>query len=332
MRIKSIIVVVLTVTLGASCAEKTRRANESIPETEKARLDALAEIESSILLITCTGLYENYYYDPPENFAATIDQESLLCDKDYSTNSVAGTGLIIYKNSSKMVLLTCYHIVDFPDTLKTYYADENKKPSNYLQSLSVQYGLNVFVSHKSGRRSNAKIIATDEKNDIALIEAIPDANVLAELQFPGEFDRNTKVKLGEEVFLLGFPKGNFMVTRGLASPTSNVKKFVVDVPFNKGFSGGVVVAFTENYKNYYYLGMANTASVETESVLSPPNDPTLIERYREIPYEGDVYLRNLNLINYGISFIIKLQVIADFLDEEKETLDKMGYTFSHIIK
>jgi hypothetical protein len=282
--------------------------------------------------IICTAKYENFYYAPPPNIAATIPQQSLLQKEDFSINSVAGTGFILYKNPSKILLLTCHHIIDFADTVKTYYLDSNKKPTKYLYSLSVKYDQTVFTVYKSGPREIAKVLLSDNKNDLALIEGKPSANTLAELQFQGIFDESVKIRFGQEIYLLGFPKNTFMVTKGLASPSTSGKRFVVDAPFNKGFSGGVVISFDETGSKYQYLGMANSSAIETELIVAPSDDPEVLEKYKDIPYEGDLYTKKINLINYGISYVISIEVITDFLKKNKELLDRFGYNFSHLIK
>lgn len=316
---------------GLSCVSRFNQMGVSVI-SEKDRLRAYEEIGRSVLQITSTAYYENYYYAPPQTFSAALRQETLLKNKDYSTSSVAGTGLIIYKNPSKILLLTCHHIVEFVDTLKTYYLDTDKKPTRFLESLSIQYDQNVFVTHMSGTRSVGKIIVTDRQNDIALIESVPAENQMAEMQFQGRFDTDKSIRLGKEVYLLGFPKGNFMITSGLASPTSSRKKFVIDTPFNQGFSGGVVVAFSEDYSSYTYLGMANSSAYSSDFILAPPNEPAVIEKYQNVPYEGEAYLKELNFINYGISFAIKSNVILEFLESNADVLERLGYRMSHMFK
>jgi len=223
-----------------------------------------------------------------------------------------------------MVLLTCYHLFDFKDTLKTYYLDEEKQPTKFLHSLSVKLGQNILAFHMSGWSSLGKIIAVDERNDLALIETDRDEILLSESPFAGPFGNAEKIKLGEEIYLLGFPKGYFMVTRGLASPSPYKNRFMVDAPFNAGFSGGIAIVFTEE-GDYKLIGIANAVAYNSETVLVPPDEPNIYELYQNLPYEGEIYVKDLKLIDYGLTFVIKSNIILDFLHRERERLKGLGY-------
>lgn len=89
----------------------------------------------------------------------------------------------------------------------------------------------------------AKVIATDEKRDIALIQIqVPQGVTLKPLILSGQ----RKVNRGEEVAALGYPLGESVgagikITRGLisASPEAgNDNMFLLDVKVNPGNSGG----------------------------------------------------------------------------------------------
>jgi hypothetical protein len=295
-------------------------------EFEELKLNTFNELERSILKLTCSAFYENYYYAPPSQFTDDLaSQESLLIEKKFTTNSVAGTGLIITQSANKVLILTCNHIFDFEDTLKTYYLDKNKKKTSFLQSLSKKFGQTIYVTHRNGSVSDGKIIRQDEKNDIAVIETQQIENVLSEIPFQGTFSKDLKIKLGQEIYLLGFPKGYFMVTRGLASPSKYKDKFIVDASFNRGFSGGITIAFDNQTGNYYYIGMANSTAYDSQIALSPSDAVINLEAYESFPYEDEIYIKELKMINYGITFIVSGEIIADFFKKEEQQLRQLGY-------
>jgi len=298
---------------------------------KQPQLEKLSQLQRSILKVTCSANYQNYFYANPSGQADTSSQKSLLISEYITTNSVAGTGLIICQDLRKMVLLTCYHLFDFKDTLKTYYLDKEKQPTKFLHSLSIKLEQNVLVFHMSGRSSLGKIIAVDERNDLALIETDRDEILLSESPFAGRFGDAEKIKLGEEIYLLGFPKGYFMVTRGLASPSPYKNRFMVDALFNRGFSGGVAILFTQDGQ-YKLIGMANAVAYSPETVLVPPDEPNIYELYQNLPYEGETYVKDLKLIDYGLTFVIKSNVILDFLHRERERLKQLGYDLPVHIK
>ena len=311
--------------LGSStCSRPPQPISQPTFKSEQLKLEKFDELQKSILKITCSAYYQNYFYLYPDSSS----QESQLYYENITSNSVAGTGLLLYQDLHRQVLLSCYHVFNFKDTIKTYYLDKDKQPTKFLNSLSIKTGQKILVFHKNGKTSDSKIISIDESNDIALIETTVGDVLLSEFPFRGSFKNAKKIKLGQEAYLLGFPKGFFMVTRGLVSPSPFKNKFIVDAPFNRGFSGGIVITFTDNELYYQYIGMANSIAFSSEPVLTPRNEPTILDQYQNLPYDGDIYVKELKLINYGITFAVKSNVIIDFLDREEKKLKQLGYNIS----
>lgn len=316
----------LIFSLTISCFRPTYQVSHPLYEFEELKLNTFDDLERSILKLTCSAYYENYYYSPPPNLTSEfVPQLSLLTETKFTTNSVAGTGLIVTKSADQILILTCHHIFDFEDTLKTYYMDKEKQKTTYLQSLSKKYGQTIYVTHKNGSISQGKLISQDEKNDIALIETQSIENSLSEVPFQGVFNKNPKIKLGQEIYLLGFPKGHFMVTRGLASPSKYRDKFIVDASFNRGFSGGITITFDNKTGNYHYIGMANSTAYDSQIALSPSEGIINLEVYNSTPYEDDIYITELKMINYGITFVVSDDIISDFFKREEENLRQLGY-------
>ncbi|MCI0495193.1 serine protease [candidate division KSB1 bacterium] len=325
MKIKPVISYLILLACSLQCSSSSPPAIQDVTDQEDARLNAFDGLERSILKITCSAFYENYYFAPPSPEQPNVSQQSLLINKKLTTNSVAGTGLIILEHANKILLLTCFHVFDFEDTVKTYYLNKNKKPTPFLQSLSIKYGQIVYVSHKNGSNSQGKILAFDKENDIAIIEADDVANDLAESPFRAYFPAKTDIKFGKEIYILGFPKGMFLITKGLASPSKYKNKFITDISFNKGFSGGIVIAFDRKSSDYTYLGMANATAYDSQTILIPSESIQDLSYYRDFPYKDDVYVGELRMINYGITFVLKSEAIYDFLKRETNKLKQYGY-------
>jgi len=221
-----------------------------------------------------------------------------------------------------MILLTCYHVFNFRDTIETHYLDENYQATEFLKSRSIKYNQNVYVKHSNGRWTQGEILSVDMENDLALIES-GTVKLSTEIPFGGSFSGADNLKLGEEVYMCGFPKGFFSVTRGIVTPLPYEDRFIVDAPFNKGFSGGVVLFFNETGSSYSYAGMSNSTAYDSELILAPYDTP-VIENYRGIPYEGEIYRKELKLLNYGLTFVVESNVVSDFLRKEIDWLNKTG--------
>ena len=319
--------------LTFACSPPPQTLTNPSPRFEDTQLDGLKRLEGSILKITCSAYYENYYYSDPAMANESPSQQSLFINKKFTTNSVAGTGLIVLQYADKILMLSCHHVFSFEDTIRTYYLNEKNQLSKYLQSLSIRYGQTIYVTHRDGTNSLGKIIVFDEANDIALIETEASAHQLSEFPFQGLFDKTTDIKLGQEIYLLGFPKGMFLVTRGLATPSKYKNKFITDVSFNRGFSGGIAIAFNYPAADFHYIGMATSTAYDSEFVIAPSESFQNIQTYRNVPFKEDVYLKDLKMINYGITFVTKSEVILDFFKKESESIKQMGYhNISTIIK
>ncbi|MBD3287993.1 hypothetical protein GF337_04245 [candidate division KSB1 bacterium] len=330
MKYKRIYILILPFLLFAFFyCSKGRKVTRAMIVTEKQRIGNLEKIEKSVLKITCSSYYKNYFYEYPTE--ENVPLEDLLYDENITSNSVAGTGLIIYQSSARQLILTCHHIFDFEDTLKTYYYDKNKRPTEHLSTLSIKSAQKIYIFHKNGSRSQGFIVAQDEGNDLSIIETVPASVLMTEFPFDGKFGDAGDIKLGEEVHLLGFPKGFFMVSRGLASPSNFKNKFMVDAPFNRGFSGGIVVRFIDQKPNYEYIGMANSIAYTSQNVLVPVDDPQLVEQYKSHPYEGLSYVKELKLINYGLTFVIKSEEIKEFLKANTNELKDLGFRVTNLI-
>jgi len=302
-----------------SCSSSSKYRS-TITLEEQKRLDIFDDLQKSIVKITASAYYKNYYYSYPETEMDAGLKGKLLYNTNLTTNSVAGTGLIVYQDFKTQYILTCEHVFDFQDSIRTYYLNEREEETDYLKSLSIRVGQQILIFHKNNQSTTAKVIASDARNDIALIETeVQDFHFL-EKGFEGMYGDSDKLKLGQEVYLLGFPKGFFMITRGLVSPTQFKTKYLVDAPFNRGFSGGVVIRLTTEEPYFEYIGMANSISYSSEYVLSPTDDMRLIEKHKFIPYKDDIFTKEIKQLNYGITYVIKSGSIIEFLREHAKGL------------
>lgn len=312
MRTKLIILGFIFSGLILSCSS-SKKYISTISLEEQRKLDIFDNLQKSIVKITASSYYKNHYYDYPQNDEESQYLGKLLVNSNLTTNSVAGTGLIVYQDYSKQYILTCQHVFDFQDTIRTYYLDNKQEETNYLKSLSSKVGEQILVFHKNGQSTVAKVIAEDVKNDIALIETELDDFQFMEKKFEGMYGDSDMMQFGQEVYLIGFPKGFFMITRGLVSPTQFKNKYLIDAPFNRGFSGGIVIRLTTEKPYHEFMGMANSISYSSEYVLSPVEDLRVVEKHKFIPYDNNIYTKELKSLNYGITYIVKSRLIIDFL-------------------
>ncbi|MDZ7338975.1 MAG: serine protease [candidate division KSB1 bacterium] len=315
----------------ASCA-RVAPTTIGVQTNEEERVRRLAELELSVVKITSSAYYRTWYYPRPSSFrlpAATVPPPA---EQKLTSNSVAGTGVVLLQNQREMVVLTCNHVLDFADTIRHYYLDENKRPTNHLRALSVRYRQDVFIFHRSGEWTVGELIANDRENDIALLKTSRSEQHLAEAPLPCPFGDAGSLKLGQEVYVLGFPKGFFAVTRGLVSPSRGKGRFMVDIAFNRGYSGGVVVRLDGAKRAMEYVGMATSAAYDSQYLLVPAAETVPPASESDVPYVGDVFVEELKLINYGITFVVTSNVVGDFLRTHEERLQRMGFPLTSLFR
>ena len=319
------ILILLFFLLIYGCHSNRQAAKSSGMDLANKRLKTLDQIQLSILKVMCSAYYENYYYTKPPESVESAELKDLLFKKQLTTNSVAGTALILEKTSSKILLLSCYHVFDFQDTIKIYYKDQLGDPTDNLLSLSVKYDQRIFVMHRSGVRTMGRLIVFDKQNDIALLETDADKNQLSEIPFFAPFAKGNEFKFGKEVYLIGYPKGFLFITKGLLSKAPYKNRFLVSAAFNRGFSGGVVVGFDENSEVYRYFGMTNSMAYDSQIILAPEDESLLLENYKDLPYHDNIFVKELKLINYGLTFAIKSSLIRDFVEKNREKIRSLGF-------
>jgi hypothetical protein len=310
-----------------ACSRSDSHVEHSAGISTEDRLDTIRDLEKSVLKIVCTAYYDNYFYNQPASFTASIPQQKLQSEENYTSSSVAATGLLLHQDSNQAMLLSCYHVFDFPDTIRCYYSDANNQVTGYLSSLSIRASMSILVFHRNGRSTRAELIYKDEDKDVGLVITEPATIALTEVPFPGTFLVQDNLKFGEEIYMIGFPKGFMMITRGLVSPSPNKNKFMVDASFNQGFSGGIAFRFNEITHDPEYVGMANSVSYTSEHVLVPSPAIANPTKLLDVPYDDKIYVKELKLINYGVTFVLKSNEIVDVIKNSMEMIRSKGLYF-----
>lgn len=97
--------------------------NSELPE--KIISDEIEFVTSTVRKLNIMAFYTTYDFAP----GAIIDKSNLnesnliirASKTSMRTESVAGTAIIIYYDNLLAGMLTCNHVVDFPDTIITWY-------------------------------------------------------------------------------------------------------------------------------------------------------------------------------------------------------------------
>jgi hypothetical protein len=298
----------------------------------------LAEISKSVRKLNSIAYYKSYVFTPnSEVLKSQIlkkDYEDNISKEIFYNNSVIGTATVVSYKYRRIALVTCAHIVDFPDTIFNYIVDKSGVRTPFLQSVAFKERQRNFVADFP-ERGELEILAMDKKKDIAIL----GRKFVTDISFPipvfnYPFGKGEKLEWGSFVYLMGYPKGYLMVTRGIVSQPDRDHEgsFLVDALFNRGFSGGIVLAIKDGVPNFEMVGMARSVSADFEYKLVPPEEVTRHGYDPRIPYDGDVYLEFNRHINYGITFIVSAELIQSFIKDNSDQLNQKGYDLSGLFE
>ncbi|MGH1362959.1 MAG: S1 family peptidase [Calditrichia bacterium] len=292
--------------------------------------EVIERLMESVQLLNAHVFYDRYSFEASDGIVPGRITKNLLKEKK-NTRSVyqdfsVGTATLIYHQSLRVALLTCAHVVDFPDTLYEFYASDN--PANAIvSSVSIKKRqTNRLVNFRYN--AEFELIAVDRDNDIAIMGGRldePPQLPLPVLRLPTGSAR--ELSWGNFVYMLGYPAGKKMITSGIiSSPNRNREHdFLVDGMFNRGFSGGIVLALRDGMPNFELVGILTSVAAEEEIILAPTPGTDYAAFPVHRPYRDNLYFRERKLIKYGVTFGVSIESILKLLEKRDQYLRDQGY-------
>lgn len=339
-----ILIILICLFLLNSCAKKTY--DRIYPTLSDGQYDSefpyrncskqLEEISKTVKKLNCLAFYENYLFSEDKkitklNFKAeNLKKDAILVE--ITNESVLGTATIIYYDKERIAFLTCLHIIDFPDTVFSFF-ENNSSEEKYISGVSIKA---KQMNHIRGipEGEDIEILATDKKNDIAFLgkKLNPTNENTPFFNYPcGE---SNDLEWGSFVYIIGYPMGFQMITRGIVSNPDKIKSgsFFIDAVFNRGFSGGLVLAVKDGVPNFELVGMAKSVPYKTENILIPEKENESFEYDPYSPYKGNIYVKSKKNISYGITNSVTIETIKKFFRENKNKLEDKGYDLESFFK
>ncbi len=293
--------------------------------------EQLAEIGESVKLLGCVAYYKTYGFSLDKQVQASALTPAYLAQHGgkpvFSNNSASGTATIISYDQRRILLITCAHVVDFPDSVMSHYADEARRPTPFLRSFSVKVRQTNYVGVLP-EGGELEIVALDKVRDIALLGHHYDNDF--PLQFPvfrRPLGEASDLTWGSFVYLFGYPSGYKMVTKGVVSLSNKDKNktFYVDAVLSRGYSGGLAIAVRNGVPNFELVGMVKMVLGHTEYSLVPPPTEEDQNYDASIPYRGDVYVERQSNIQYGVGQAVSIDAMRDFLSDRLPEIENQGY-------
>jgi len=298
----------------------------------------IGEIARSIKKLHCIAEYKTYIFPPEMMVTKKMIDKKLLRDdkviKKFDSESVIGTATVVYYDEQKIGLLVSAHVLNYPDTIWGMYEGLNSGSEEVIQSYSVKSRQLNYVRDLPIKK-NLEILAIDEDLDVAIVgQEVDNERKKPVYVFDYPIGNSDELEWGSFVYIMGYPSGYQMITRGIVSTPGGKHKrnFLIDALFNKGISGGIVLAIRDGVPNFEMVGMAKSVAAKYENVLVPEEESHIRKYNPNSVYQGNIFVKMQKEINYGITYSVSSNSIKKFIDDHKMELAEKGYSFNQFLK
>lgn len=288
----------------------------------------MEKVAGSVKKLFCIVEYEVYQFDERDQLTeekfGQLNLRRSNAQRSTFNETVYGTATVLQNNRNGLLLLTCAHIVDNPDTLITYF--QTATSSLFIESVAVKKSQMNFI--RDNENNNLlRIFAIDSKLDLAFLggEKLTGADEMP--VFEMEVGNGNILQWGTPVYVMGFPGGHQMLTKAAvgnphSTPTGD---FIIDASFNPGGSGSLIMAVNQNSRRPEFVGIAKSASATFINTLKPEKESHQEIYNPNLPYDGNLYVKRVRYINYGITFAISVNTIRDFYIQHRKSLSREGF-------
>lgn len=294
--------------------------------------EQLETIAESVRMVSCIAYYRTYIFSRDAKIHANDVHDPSLTDRamklQYVNRSASGAATIVSSDNGRIALLTCAHVVDFPDTILAYYRDETRKVSEFVYSISIKDRQSIYTAAIPGAR-NLDVLAIDKGLDLVLIGQKLDSNkpILGFPPFSYPIGRAKELEWGSFVYVFGYPLGYRLITTGIVSSPNRDQygSFLTDAVLNKGFSGGIVLAVRDGVPNFELVGVVKLIPGQQQFYLAPARQDESIQYEPDVPYTGNAFVESRTDVDYGVALTVPAELIIEFLQKNQNSLSKDGY-------
>ncbi|HEX2868882.1 MAG TPA: serine protease [Ignavibacteriales bacterium] len=297
----------------------------------------LEKISESIKLINSVAYYRTVYFSPESH----IEKSALTGEviKKYGTrleymdNTASGTATVIFYNFKRVAVMTCAHVVNFEDTLYSYFRLPGGGTGKYLQSVSVKERQTNYIADFP-EDGELDIISLDNSLDVAILgmefRHEPRERISV---FSYPLGQAKELEWGSFVYIFGYPMGYKTLTKALVSSPNRDKSgsFIIDAVFNRGFSGGIILALKGGSPNFELVGMIKALFADYEYVIRPEKDYTIEQYDPMVPYTKELYVERRMNIKYGLSKAIPVESIKKYFIDNESLFSSRGYNFNDFV-
>ena len=293
--------------------------------------EQLEEIISTVMRINVMTHYRTYLFSPEDSVDAdnvsAIPAALRHRESSYEHHTFGGTGTIILSDEWRLALITCAHVVDFPDTIVNRYISADHRPTRYAQSISIKTGESIFLSEVSPSVS-FEILAIDRSIDLAIVgqkRVSPEMPRFKAFSYP--LGKARELEWGSFVYVFGYPSGFRMISKGIVSPSNKLPSgcFNVDVVISAGSSGSIALAIRDGVPHFELVGILKSVPANVSSVLVPSNNDEDAPFDPARPYHGDVFVERKVEVQPGIAQAIPIESMVKFISDNHKALTRHGF-------
>jgi len=329
------ILFLIIATIFIACTSDTKIRMAAYPELFDGKYDSefpsrnsseqLEEISNSIRLVNSIAFYRTFNFLLKDSITtASIssgDFRKFLTSTTTFEETASGTGTLIYNNNNTLAILTCAHVINFPDSIKTFYLTEEGRRTGLLKSFSVIVKQDIYVvpSYEEG---TFEVILQDKELDAAILKKkITNEPKIKSKVFNLPLGKAEELSWGTFVYVFGFPANYKMISKAIVSSPNYDKKssFIIDAVSNQGLSGGIVLAIRDGVPNFELVGMVLSAPAAYEYVLRPHRDSEVVIGSE---YKGALIPDAQRNIKYGITKVLSIEAILSLIEKNKTLLQK----------
>ena len=294
--------------------------------------EELEKISRSVNMISSIAFYQDYQFTKGSKVTTSMIEDETFEKKAIEISSfqkpAVGTATIVFYRFRKIAVLTCAHVINFPDTVISYFSENDGSQSEFIQSIAIKSQQNNHIIGIS-QGNNFEILAVDQENDLAIlgktIEIIPGQGLPVFTYPKGKAE---ELKWSNFIYVMGFPKGKKMLSTGVISgpPGENKSIFYINTPFNRGSSGGPVFAIRDGVPNFELVGIVKSVSAEMKPYLAPAEDTPRFtgKDFQEI-FNGESIIKTHENIFYGVTYVVAIEVIEQFIEDNRINLAEKGF-------
>ncbi len=299
----------------------------AFPSAETGQL--IEQAFRSVRRVNSVAYYREHTFGPidavrPEDLSV-MDLEAGSLEPVYFRDTASGTGIALPAGEDHVAVLTSAHVVHFADTILTLYEPVSDYEAR-VRTVAIKERQVIYLPDVEGADA-LELLSIDRRADLALVGQRLGGADSKVPPLPFKTGQMDDLQWGSFVYVLGYPAGVKMVTRGLASRpvADNRKSFVIDATFNNGFSGGAVLAIRDGVPNLEWVGVATSSAARTEWALMPSVSEGDIGLDPGRPFRGDIFAVQKKSLRYGITICVSSDAVVEFLERYRETLHSQGF-------